>query len=345
MPLKALVIGLGAIGQRHARNLRLLLGEELELAALRSRRAPTVITDQLTAENGDPEADCNGGVFTDLDEALATGPDVVLVCTPSRLHIGPAIAAVRAGAAVFVEKPLSADMTGVDQLVAEARAHDAVVAVGCQLRFHPALRELRVMLRDGAVGTLLAVHVEQAEYLPSFHPYEDYRQSYASRRSLGGGVALTQIHELDYLQWLFGLPRRLFAVGGTLGDLEIDVEDTVSALLECRLDHAPLPVHVHLDYLQRPPRRTCRVVGTEGTISLDLREPLLVRTDNSGNVLEENRFPGHVRARMFTDELRAFLEAARRERPPEVGLDHAVGTLRIAEAMLASMRDGTVQEL
>jgi predicted dehydrogenase len=189
------------------------------------------------------------------------------------------------------------------------------------------------------------VQIEQAEYLPSFHPYEDYRTSYAARRDLGGGVIVTQIHELDYLQWIFGVPSRVFAVGGRLGSLDIDVEDTASALFEVTLAGSPLPVHVHLDYLQRPPRRSCRVIGEGGDIDIDLREPRLRWTDNDGNVVEEDHFPDHERSRMFMDEMRSFLGAARHEHPPEVDLAQAIATQRMAEAFRVSLESGSLQTL
>jgi predicted dehydrogenase len=267
------------------------------------------------------------------------------VCTPSALHVPTAISAVRAGCAVFVEKPLSHDLCGVDELVRAARAHDAVVAVGFQLRFHPGVVRLRELVDTSAVGTVLAVHVEQGEYLPGFHPYEDYRQSYAARRDLGGGVVLTQIHELDYIHWIFGLPSAVFAVGGTWGDLGIDVEDTSSALLRHGHGGRTVPVHVHLDYLQRPARRSCRVVGDRGTIELDLRRPSLTVTDADGTVVEHDAFAGYQRVQLFIDELRAFLASARRERPPEVGLEHAVDTMRLALALRRSAETGDLVAL
>ena len=94
--MKALVVGLGAIGQRHARNLRALLGDELELSALRSRRDGRVVTDGLAVGDGHAEDDCNGGVFTDIGAALDNSPDIVLVCNPTRMHVPVAYAAVRA---------------------------------------------------------------------------------------------------------------------------------------------------------------------------------------------------------------------------------------------------------
>ena len=344
--MRALVVGLGAIGQRHARNLRTLLGDDLELSALRSGRGGgVVVTERLTIGEGRPEDDCNGGVFTNLDDALAPAPDAVFVCNPTRLHVPVALAAINAGASVFIEKPLADELTGVDDLVAAAQRRNALVAVGCQLRFHPALQRLQSLINDGALGRLIAVHVEQGEYLPAWHPYEDYRQSYAARRDLGGGVVLTQIHELDYVQWLFGLPARVFATGGQLGSLDVDVEDTASALLNCTVAGRNLPVHVHLDYLQRPARRTCRVVGEEGTIAVDLRGPTLTWTDASGGKVEHDDFPGHDRNDMFLAEVADFLECLRSGARPAVGLDHAAGTLRLALAMRQSLENHTLEEL
>jgi predicted dehydrogenase len=256
-----------------------------------------------------------------------------------------ACAAVRAGASVFIETPLSDDVSGVSELKAAAREQEVVVAVGCQLRFHPALARLAQLLDNDVLGRLIAVHVEEGEYLPGWHPYEDYRRSYAARRELGGGVVLTQIHELDYVHWLFGRPERVFAVGGRLGSLDVDVEDTASALLQHRRAGRPLPVHVHIDYLQRPPRRTCRVVGEDGTIAIDLRAPSLTWTDSSGAVVESDEFEGFQRAQMFVDELSDFLDCVRDRRQPAVGLSHAAGTLRLALADRRSIETGTLEEL
>lgn len=345
MTVRVLVAGLGSIGQRHARNLRLLLGDELVLSALRSRRGGVRVTDEVGATSGSPDHDCDGGVFTDATAALAARPDIVVVATPTRFHVPLALAAVEAGADVLVEKPLSDSDEGVPELIEAARRHAAVVAVGCQLRFSPALLRLRDILAAGSLGRLVTVQVEQGEYLPSWHPYEDYRTSYAARRDLGGGVVLTQIHELDYVRWLFGAPRRLFAVGGRLGELEIDVEDTATILFGHEVDGRPLPVTVHLDYLQRPPRRTCRVVGDRGSVEIDLREPCLVRRDVTGQVVETDDFAGHSRTQLFRDEMAEFLRCCRDRSAPPVGLEDAAATNRIALAVHRSLDTAELQEL
>jgi predicted dehydrogenase len=343
--VRALVVGLGSIGQRHARNLRSILGDELVLCALRSGHARAVVSDRLEADSGDPAADCDGGVFTDLDDALATAPDLVVVANPTSLHTEVASAAVRAGAAVLVEKPIAHELGGLDELTALVATSGAVLSVGFQLRYHPALIVLRDLLADGVLGRLVAVDAMQGEYLPSFHPYEDYRGSYAARADLGGGVVLTQIHEIDYLHWLFGVPDAVYAVGGHTSDLEIDVEDNVSALYSYELAGRPVGIALHLDYLQRQPVRECTVVGEDGQIVVDLREPRLTWTDTDGSIVRAEAYPRFERDQLFVDEMAHFLAAARGEEDVAVDAAHATDTLRIALATRRSIERRTLERL
>ena len=231
--MKILIAGLGAIGQRHLRNIRTVMGPEVEILAYRVRGNPDVLTDTLKIETGsDLETKYNLQVFHDLDQALALKPQAVFVCNPSSLHIPIALKAARAGCHLFIEKPLSHNYEHIDELMALAKSQNIQVVVGYQMRYHPCLLRLRSLLQQQTIGRVLSVRVEVGEYLPGWHTYEDYRNTYGSRQDLGGGAILSQIHEIDYLYWLFGLPRRVFALGGHLSNLEIDVEDTVEILME-----------------------------------------------------------------------------------------------------------------
>jgi len=344
MTTRCLVVGLGSIGQRHARNLRSLLGDQLRLSALRStRRSDVVISDDLAQSRDDPTVDCDGGVYFDLDRALSDQPDIVVIATPTSLHLPVLRAALEIGAAVFVEKPISHDLEGVNEVMALAEDRNATVAVGCQLRFHPALQSLKSLTGGGAIGRVLSVRAEQGEYLPSYHPYEDYRQSYAARKDLGGGVVLTQIHELDYLQWIFGAPTAVYALGGTIGDLEIDVEDSVTALLACETAARPVPISLHLDYLQRPPRRGCVVTGAEGSIAVDLLKPSLTWTNADNVILQEEDYPDFQRSELFLAEMRHFLAAASTGSEVAVTLAEGARALRTAMAIKTSLSSGRVE--
>lgn len=344
--MKFLVVGLGSIGQRHVRNLRTLLGPHADIAAYRVRRDSPTLDDRLQVEAGrDVEEKYGVRGVADLEIALRDKPDAVLVCNPSSLHMEVALKAAKADCGLFVEKPLSNDEAHLDELIDLVEKRHLVALVGYHMRFHPCLLRLRALLAQEAVGQIVAVHVEVGEYLPGWHTYEDYRQMYASRADLGGGAILSQIHELDYVYWLFGPPRRVFALGGHLSSLEIDVEDVASALFECVVDGRAVPVHVHQDYLQRPPARGCKVIGDAGKILVDLQELSVTVFDAQGGLAEASDFAGFQRNELFLREAEHFLACIKGEETPKVTVRDGAQSLRMALAAKESLATGRVVEL
>jgi predicted dehydrogenase len=344
--MKLLVAGLGGIGQRHVRNLRALLGPAAELTAFRVRRESTTLTNTLSVEAGANVEEKYGlKVFDNLDAALDERPDAVLVCNPSSLHLPVAMQVAQAGCALFIEKPLAHVTEGINQLIDLVERAHLVGLVGYQMRFHPCLQRLHALLEKQAVGRIVAVRIVVGEYLPGWHTYEDYRQMYASRADLGGGVVLSQIHELDYVYWLFGMPTRVFALGGHLTSLEIDVEDTASTLLECVVGGRAIPIHVHQDYIQRPPSRTCEVIGEDGKILVDLREQTVTVLASDGRITEATAFPELERNQLFLDEMTHFLACLEGSERPLVSIRDGACSLRIALAIKESLESGCMVDM
>jgi predicted dehydrogenase len=344
--LKVLVVGLGAIGQRHVRNLRALLGSEVEILAYRVRRLPHVVTPSLeTVPDSSVETEYNIRVYARLEEALAERPAMAFICNPTSLHVPAALTCVRAGCDLFIEKPVSNDLAGLSALLDEVQMQGRIAMVGYQLRFHPCFRALDQLVGERSLGSLLSVRAVVGEYLPGWHPYEDYRALYAARADLGGGVILSQIHEFDYLYALFGLPRRLFAIGGHLSHLEIDVEDLASTLMEFNVDGRILPVHLLQDYLQRPASRSCEVLGSRGRVLMDLPSLSLTRYDGDGVAGESRKWDKWTRNEAYQDELQHFLDCVQTRRKPLVDLVDGIASLRMALAAKESIATGGVIEL
>ena len=344
--MKVLVVGLGSIGQRHVRNLRTLAGTSVDLTAYRVRKLAPVLTEDMTVEAGtDVETRYNIAAFDRLEDALADRPDAVLVCNPTRHHIPVALAAAAAGCHLLVEKPLSDRYDGVDDLIRVVEQKRLVATVGYQMRFHPALQQVRDLVDRQTIGRVFAVRAQFGEFLPAVHPYEDYRCSYAARSDLGGGVVLSHSHELDYLYWLFGLPRRVFALGGHLSRLEVDVEDTASIMMECVVAGHTVPVHVSLNFAQRPPGRSLEIVGDAGTIRLDLRALTFDVIDERGVLASTAPLDDFDRNELFLAELRHFLACVQGSARTRVSLRDAAQSLRMALAARQSMDSGEVVEL
>ncbi|HEY6552674.1 MAG TPA: Gfo/Idh/MocA family oxidoreductase [Vicinamibacteria bacterium] len=316
-----LVIGAGSVGTRHAQNLGALGFEDL-----------------LFYRTGHGAPQREGRSTTDLDEALALQPAAALVCNPTALHVETALLAARSGCHLFIEKPVSHALDGLDALAAEVAARRLVVLVGYQFRFHPGLRRVKEWLAEGAIGEVTSARARWGEYLPGWHPGEDYTKSYSARRELGGGVVVTLSHPFDYLRWLLGEVVEVSAQTGQRGGFELDVEDTANVLL--RFESGVL-ASVSLDYVERPASHRLHLVGRNGLISWDgITGVARLHDAARGEVQSVSPPPGFDRNSMFLDEVKHFMACVRGRERPACGLDDGVAALRIALAAKRSAEEG-----
>jgi predicted dehydrogenase len=254
MRLRFLVIGCGSIGRRHIGNLMALdAGEILAFDARDDRRREIESQFAVQAVNS-------------LQDAWAQNPSVALITTPTSMHVPLAIEAAQRGCHLFVEKPLSDSLDGVDDLLDNVMNRHLVTLVGCNMRFHPGVIKVKELVDTGAIGRIVSARVEVGQYLPDWHPSEDYRLGYSSSKDLGGGVILDAIHELDYIRWLLGQVDAVACFAGKLSHLEINTEDTAAVLLRFT---SGVIGELHMDYVQRAYSRTCQIIGEQGTVRWD----------------------------------------------------------------------------
>lgn len=323
--MKFLIAGYGSIGRRHLRNLQ-ALGER-DIVLLRSHHSTL------------PEEEIAGlPVETEIGAALAHQPDGVIVASPTALHLAVAIPAAQAGCAILLEKPISHDLSGVAALQTAAQANGGRILVGFQFRFHPTLRRAAQLLQEGAIGRPLAARAHWGEYLPNWHPWEDFRQGYAARPDLGGGAILTLSHPLDYLQMLLGPVESLAAFIPLHGGLDLAVEDTAEIAL--RFGSGAVG-SVHLNYVQQPPSHTLEVIGTAGTLRWDNADgQLAVYRADTAEWQTESPPQGFERNDLFLDEMRNFLAVTRGTEPPICTLDDGLRALQVAVLARQSAADG-----
>ena len=333
--MKFLIAGLGSIGRRHFRNL-IALGEK-DIVLLRTRKA-TLPDDELA---GYP-------VETDLAEALKKHkPDAVVVANPTSLHLDVAIPAAEAGCHILLEKPVSHSLDRLDQLEKAAAKSGSKILVGFQFRYHPTLNKARELIQSDALGKILTVHVHWGEYLPQWHPWEDYRQSYAARADLGGGVIVTLTHPLDYLRFLLGDVASLWSFNEHLSALELDVED----FAEIGLKFSNGAVGgVHINYFQRPGVHKLEIVGMDGTMRWDNADGILhlfkmpapfgSYSDLPPAPVTESFSPpqGFERNQLFIAQTQHFIDIVRGDAQPICTLTDGVRALQMALAAYESQR-------
>jgi predicted dehydrogenase len=253
-----------------------------------------------------------------------------------------ALPAADAGCHLMIEKPVSNSPEGLDLLRSVARERNLRIMIGFQFRFHPGLRLVKQLLTNGTIGGVVSAHAHWGEYLPDWHPGENYRRGYSARSDLGGGVLLTLCHPFDYLRWLLGEVAAISAMTSQLSGLELDVEDTADVTL--RFASGAVGT-VHLDYIQRPPSHWLRIVGREGSIEWDNGDGT-VRVYRAAVEQWEQFVPpaGFARNSMFLDEMRHFIRCISGECEPAVSLEDGTRALMIALGAKRSATEGKIIE-
>lgn len=341
--MKILMIGLGSIGQRHLRNIKRVLGEEAEILAYRVRGLQRTFSDTMQIrENVSLEEEFGITSYGDLDEALAQKPDLAFITNPTNMHIPCAIKCAKAGCHLFLEKPISDDMTGMDELQHVMKKQGIKVFVGYQNRFHPGIQAVKEVVESGELGRILSVRAVVGERLTTMHTYEDYKETYMARKDMGGGVVTNQlVHEMDYLYYLFGKPVSVYAYGGTQGNLGIDVEDNCDGIFVMESEKTgKISVSVHADFYQNPPSRFVKVVGEKGQVEADLIHAVV--TKNVCDVTEQMAFPEFARNDMFVQELQLFLDAVNKGEKEAITLEDGIVSLKMAMAIKESMKTGGI---
>ncbi len=259
-----------------------------------------------------------------------------MICNTSNLHVETAIKLAKNNCHLLIEKPLSNSLKNITSLLSLVKKNKLVTLMGFNLRFHPCLIKVKQLLAKNKIGRVIYVDAENGSYLPDWHPEEDYRKSYSSRNALGGGVVLTCLHEIDYLYWLFGDVKEVSAITGKFSDLKIDSEDLSSISLRFKNN---IIAEVHLDFFQRPAQRSCKIVGTNGTLFCDFNRNIVSLYE-----LKKKRWKEIMNLKnynlndMYVAEMKQLLNCVRTQKKSINEIDQGLKTLKIGLAILKSAK-------
>lgn len=322
--MKALFFGLGGIGQRHLRNLRQLCPDS-QLAAYRVKGRTFEVDKDLQPDYSiDIIKKYDIEVFSSFDAALSFKPDIAIVANPTCYHVETTTRLVESEIPVFLEKPISHSREGLDSLLEKVGKRKACVMVGYMMRFHPCVQKLKEMISEQRIGRLYSVTSIINSYMPEWHCYESYEALYAGRRDLGGGVILTEIHEIDLLCWLFGKPKRLWCLGGNYSSLGIDVEDSVTVMMEQINEGSPFTTTATLSFAQRYPMRCMTLLGEDGAIVWDIIRSELTLDDEEHGVHDVFKLADFDRNDLFLSELDHFLKCVETGKQPDTSLEKVI---------------------
>jgi len=296
---RVLISGAGSIGQRHLKNLR----------------AAGVSVLAFSDPNPDPEFRIDAQSFVDLGNALeGFKPNVVFICSPTKLHVLQAIQAANAGSHLFIEKPLSHNSEGISDLIKIVDEKKLTTMVACNMRFHPGPKKIKELIDSGAIGDIISSRIHAASYLPRWRRKVPYKESY-SADPVQGGVLLDCIHEIDLALWYSGSANLTSSNVIPATSIGLEVDGAVDLLLK---HESGATSNIHLSFIQHTWRRGCEIIGSEGTIEWELKSPPgILHTegdpkvrlyDNNGEL--KDAFPAESdRDQPYIDEITHFLES------------------------------------
>lgn len=330
---RILIVGLGSIGKRHLRLARELL-PNADIRILRHQKCASI-----------PEH--ANGCFSILEQAIDFAPQIAVIASPATFHMSAAQPLAQAGVHLLVEKPLSASLDGVPQLLETCREQGIVLLTGYNLRFLPSLQRFRELLSENAIGRVLSVRCEIGQYLPSWRPDTDYRQGVSARQELGGGALLELSHELDYLRWIFGELNWVKATLSRQSNLEIDVEDSAHLILGFApaADGHQLVGTVSLDFIRHDTTRLCTAIGENGSLRWNGLTGMVEQFEAGTEEWRPLFCHRHQRDDSYLAEWRHFLSCVNEQQTPLITGEDGLKVLQIIDAARRSSESGSKAQL
>ena len=215
-----------------------------------------------------------------------------------------------------------------EALMFKAKEKKVRVVVGYNMRYHPIISKLKeIGVVHNEFGKLLTTRIYFGSYLPDWHPWEDYKASYAARRDLGGGAGLTSIHELDYAIWLWGALVECRSLKSEARTMGTDVDENAMYLLR---HTSGVISSVCLSLSERVRKREISMTFESGRLELDLLRGLWSEYNPAGDLLRINYSIDFNKTYLIQD--RDFVGGHNELSSPLGSLHDAIDALRVLES-------------
>lgn len=249
--MRCLIIGLGSMGKRRIRNLDSIGG--VKLAGLDPR-----------ADRRE-EASSRYGIetFDVFDVALAEfKPNMLVISTDPSLHMDYAFLALKHGLHCFIEASV-VDANRISELGVAIKNRGLVMVPSCTMRYYPGPVVIRDLMRAGKIGKPLSLNYITGQFLPDWHPWENIRDFYVSKRETGGAREIVPF-ELTWLNEIFGEPTPLACVKAKISDIDADIDDIYGCFLRYP---GGMLANITIEVISRPKAiRELSILGSSGRL-------------------------------------------------------------------------------
>ena len=323
--MRFVIIGSGSIALRHLRNIKSILPN--------SKVAVLVDKNRFTEKKKDSLSQAQS-IIHSKEEAISYAPEAVIICSPASFHIDMAMFYAQNGINIFLEKPLSNNLDGVNQLIEIIKKKKIIAMVGYPLRFNRSLIKFHEKIKQGFIGDILKIRSRSSSYLPKWRPNIDYRKSVSANTKLGGGVILEVSHEIDYLRWIFGEPELIGYYHDKFSSLEIDEDCEDYAIIMMRFHDSmsnSFLGELSLDFFSPIDERFCKVFGSKGILLWNGIENTVsfqnYEHNNHEIIFHQIDFDHNE---MYLDEMKHFINCVKLNNESPISIQDGLKTLKMA---------------
>lgn len=333
-----LVIGLGSMGKRRVRNLQALgFKNIIGFDKREDRSEETANIYQIKT-------------VSSFDEAVNSYRfDAFVISLPPAIHHIYMKKALELGIPAFIEA--SVVDTDFEQMIKEAKDKNVCLAPSCTLFFHPAIKKIAEILKNGELGKISNFLYHSGQYLPDWHTYEDVSEYYVSNKETGGGREIVPF-ELTWITLVLGFPKRV--VGLYKNAIQIKGADDIDDTYNLLMDYGQSIFNLSVDVVSRYATRRLVINGDKKQLYWNWDDNMIKIYDPESNNWEEIKYETisaqsgynkNITEQMYIDEMEAFLKAAKNEKPFPNTLEHDYKVLKVLYAVESSDNNNIIEKL
>lgn len=331
--MKILIIGLGSMGKRRIRNLQKLgYSEILGFDIQKTRRNESTKKYKIRT-------------YDNVLDAISQKPQAIIISTPPDLHLKYALLAIKYNIDFFME--LNHSSKHVKQIIKKMKGKKLLAAPSCTMQYHPVVLELQKILEKNIIGKILQIHHYNGQNLASWHPWENYKTFFVSKKETGGAKELVPF-ELNWIVHLFSKIKSVSSNVEKISDLDVNIDDIYQ-------------IHTHFkngiignlifDVIANPSFRETKLIGKNGVVLCDFKNGIIkINTGKKWKIKKLKMgktalgYTGNTPSdSIYETEMKNFLLSVKRKQKYPFDLKADLEILTILDAIeLSAKKDKTI---
>lgn len=330
--MKFLIIGCGSIGKRHIRNLIKIGIHKENIYAVDTR---------IDRQNEVSEFGVSN-TYSEIPLEVLKDITCGIICSPTSMHIQHGQLLADNNVHLLIEKPICSNLNGIEKLLNTIKKNNLTAMTAYIFRFTEAVDKIKNILNDNLIGKILYFRGEFSEYLPDWHPYEDYRKFYMAEKKLGGGSILDQCHIMDLSHYLCGNFKSVMAYNSKISSLEINADDIAELIIT--LDNNIIS-SIHTDIFGRNHKKFLEIKGEKGNVIWDFykKEVHLYQSEEKKTIIFEKLDEDFNES--YLREINHFIECVKNSSKSISPIEDGIDTMKLILASEKSHSTNTRVEV